>query len=47
MLHEVKGQIEKGGSPAFHQDLKTIVADPQRLKSCYWRGGNFTHARPI
>jgi len=42
-----KGRI-KGGSPVFHQDSKTIVADHQQLKSAIGAEAiSSTHAHPI
>jgi hypothetical protein len=40
-------KIEKGGSPIFHPDSKTLVADHQQLSSAICAAANFIHARHL
>jgi len=40
-------KLKKGGSPIFHQDSKTIVADHQQLKSAIGAAATSFRARPI
>src|SRR5439155_19138550 len=44
---ESERKLKKGGSPIFHQDSKTIVADHQQLKSAIGAAATSFRARPI
>src|SRR5438874_13393587 len=45
---ESEKKLKKGGSPIFHQDSRTIVADHHQLKSAIGAAAiSSTHASPI
>jgi hypothetical protein len=42
----LREKLKKGGSPIFHQDSKTIVADHQQLRSAIGAEAILFHAQP-